>query len=395
MGIDIDSLLEKITTLSSFSEVFSELKKVDQKKGDEIKKALNECVKDIHLQIQNSKGDFKNLKYLLYKESVEVKAHSSSYLSYSEMMAVRENALWKFAFNLTEQFFDIISNALDDYFRAKAEIINQELEQDATWYSGLRDTTKKMGSILNISKKLVKEGLETVGLSMVMDDKELVDTHGIVEKLLDKHLSPKEVSKDIAKIMKKAHKQYKGSWEKEIKIQAPDLSKIKAFASMYGKKLPISIGFELGAAEQTFAVGISGAIAGTIGLAAGWHTLTYALLHVFPPVAIFAILGTVVVAVLTKDKALEKRKTHVKEAVKQYHRHFLLQIEVEKLQQLNNKTLREAMIEQSKNIVQETVKQWGQAISGNLTVDHYRLLVAAFTKHLILIDDCLHAIEEI
>lgn len=395
MNVEIQNLLEKITTLSSFSPVFKDLKKIDKNKAEEMETALKRCLEDIHVQIHNSKEDINNLKYLLYKESVELKAHSSSYLSYSEMMAMRENALWKFAFNLTEQFFDIVADALDDYFKTKAEIMNKELETDSSWYSGIRDSTKKAGSILNISKKLLKEGFETVGLKEVINDKELIDTQSIVEKLLDHHLSSKLVIKDITKIMKQANKRYKDSWEKEIKSQAPDLSKLKAFTSTYGKKIEMNIGFELGAAEQTLAVGISGAIVGTIGLAAGWHTLTYALLHVFPPLAVFAILGTVVVGVFTKEKALENRKKQIQEAVKQYHRHFLLLIEVEKLKELNNRTLREAMIEQNKNIIQETVKQWGKAISGNLTIEHYRLLISAFTKHLMLIDDCLQEIEKI
>ena len=99
--------------------------------------------------------------------------------------------------------------------------------------------------------------------------------------------------------------------------------------------------------------------------------------------------------ILTKEKALENRKKQIQEALKQYRRHFLMLIEVEKLKELNNKTLRVAMNEQSKNIIQETVKQWGKAISGNLTVDHYRLLNSAFTKHLMLIDDCQQEIEKI
>lgn len=396
MNNEIQSSLKNITTLSSFSPVFAELKKIDKNKCEEIEIALKYCVDEIHSQIQNSKDDINNLKYLLYKESVELKAHSSSYLSYSEMMAMRENALWKFAFTLTEQFFDIVANALDDYFQSKVEILNRELEADSSWYSGIRDSTKKMGTVLNISKKLLKEGLEkTVGLKEVLDDKELIDTQTIVEKLLNYHLSPKLVSKDITKIMKQANKRYKESWEKEIKSQSPDLSKLKAFTSSYGKKIDMKIGFQLGAAEQTLAVGISGAIVGTVGLAAGWHTLTYAMLHVFPPLAIFAILGTVVVGVLTKDNALKNRKKQIQEAIKQYHKYFLLLIEVEKLKELNNKTLREAMIEQSKNIIKETVRQWGKAISGNLTVEHYRLLISAFTKHLMLIDDCLQEIEKV
>lgn len=395
MNDNIQTLLEKITSLYAFSPVFNDLRKIDANKCQEIEKALKHCVNDIHNQLQNSIEDINNLKFLLYKESVEVKAHSSSYLSYSEMMAMRENALWKFAFDLTEQFFDIVAEALDDYFKTKIGIMNKELETDSSWYSGIRDTTKKVGSVLNISKKLIKEGLEKVGVREVIDDEALINTQSVVEKLLDSHMSPKLVSKDIAKIMKQANKQYKKKWEKEIKTQSPDLSKLKAFTSGYDKKLDMYIGFELGAAEQTLAVGLSGAIVGTMGLAAGWHTLTYALLHVFPPLAIFAILGTVIVGVLTKDKALESRRKQIQEAVKQYHKHFLLLIEVEKLKELNNKTLREAMIEQSKNIIKETVRQWEKAISGNLTVEHYRLLISAFTRHLMLIDDCLQEIEKV
>jgi hypothetical protein len=394
MNDSIETLLEKVTSLSAFSPIFDELRKIDSEKCEEIEKTLKHCVNDIHSQIQASTKDTSNLKYFLYKESVELKAHSSSYLQYSEMMAMRENTLWKFAFDLTEQFFDIVADALDNYFDAKVTIMNQEIETDASWYSGIRDTTKKMGAIVNISKKLLKEGLEKAGVKKAIDDKEFIDTQSIVEKLLATHLSPKLVSNDIAEIMRQANIQYQKAWEKEIKTQSPDLTKLRAFASSYGEKVDMNVGFELGAAEQTLVVGISGAVVGTIGLAAGWHTLTYAMLHVFPPLAIFAILGTVVMGVMTKEKALENRKKQIQEAVKQYHRHFLLLIEVEKLKDLNNKTLREAMIEKGKNIIQETVSQWGKAISGNLTVDHYRLLISAFTKHLMLLDDCLQEIEK-
>lgn len=390
MSNECRNLLDKILSLSAFDDVLSELEKIDKKKTSEIKSSLQNCIKDIHSEINKNKNDKNAIKYLLYKESVKLhKVYLSSYLSYSEMMATRENTLWKFAFNLTEQFFDIIADALDDYFNAKIKIMNSELEKDASWYTGIRDTTKRMGSLLNLSKKILDKGLDVVGLDETLDNQDIIDTQSIVEKLLNTHLDSKLIAKDISKIMKEANKRYKECWEKELKVQAPDLSKLKAFANYYGKNIDINIGFELGAAEQAFAVGITGAIVGTIGLSAGWHTITYAMLNVFPPIAIFAILGTVVVAVFTKEKALEYRKKQVREAVKQFHRHFLLQIEVEKLKELKNKSLREAMIEQSQNIIKETVKQWCRAISGELDVNHYRLLISAFTKHLMFIDDCI------
>ena len=117
------------------------------------------------------------------------------------------------------------------------------------------------------------------------------------------------------------------------------------------------------------------------------------MLNVFPPIAIFAALGTVLVAVFTKNKALENRKKQVKEALKQYHKHFLLQIEIGKIKELGNKTLREVMNEQSKNIIKETTKQWSKAISGNFDINDYRMIISAFEKHLTLIDECIKEID--
>ena len=57
MNNEIQSLLEKITTLSTFSPVFDELKKIDKNKCEDIETALKYCVDEIHSQIQNSKDD--------------------------------------------------------------------------------------------------------------------------------------------------------------------------------------------------------------------------------------------------------------------------------------------------------------------------------------------------
>lgn len=392
MKKDYQNLLEKIINLDSFGNVFKELKKIDKKKALEIENSLKKCIKENHSKINKRKKDKKNLKYLLYKEKIELKAHSSSYLSYSEMVATTENALLKFAVNLIEQFFTRMADELNDYFNTKITIMNKELENNASWYAGLKDTSKKMGSILNFSKQKLKLGLDTVGLGRYLDEKEIINTKSIVEKLLEIHLSQEIVGKDIAQKMEQANKKYKDRWEKELKTQSPDLNKLKAFASSYDNNNDIKVGFELGAAEQTFFVGIASSVVGTVGLAAGWHTITYAMLNVFPPIAIFAILGTVVVAAFTKDKALVNRKKQISEVVKQYHKYFLLQIEIEKLKELNGKTLREAMIEQSQKIINETIKQWYKTISGNLQIEHYQLLMSAVTKHLMLIDECLKLI---
>jgi len=391
----LNDILNKIVNLSAFKAAFSELKKVDRKKTGEIKNSLNQCIDTIHKEILDSQNDHDKLKYLLLKECVEIKAHSSSYLSYSETMAIRENSLWKFAATLTEEFFDIISDKLDEYFKSKIKSMYSEINNNSKWYSGMRDSFQKLGVVINYPTKLLKKGINRIGLKDSIYDSEIINTHGMTEQLLANHLSPDKVLEDISQILEKANKQYKNKWDNEIKIQSPDLNQLKTFASSKGKNINISIGFELGLAEQTLAVGITSAVAGSIGLAAGWHTLTYAMLNVFPPVAIFAVLGTIIVAVFTKEGALENRKKQINETVKQYHRYFLLQIETEKLKELNDKTIREAMIQQSKKIIDDTIVQWSKAISGNLTIEHYRVIISAFTEHLSLINEAMNKLDKI
>lgn len=137
---------------------------------------------------------------------------------------------------------------------------------------------------------------------------------------------------------------------------------------------------------------MSGAVVGTIGLAAGWHTLTYSLLHVFPPLAIFSALAAVGMAVFTKEKAKENRRAQIIKAVNNYHQYFLLQIDTAHLQELNGKTLREALLEQSQIIVQETLRKWEEMISGNLKAEHYRWLIASTIEHIKLVENCLNGL---
>lgn len=56
-------------------------------------------------------------------------------------------------------------------------------------------------------------------------------------------------------------------------------------------------------------IGIGSAVAGSIGLAMGWHTITHALLNVFPPVAIFALVASIAGGFATKKEAVKKERT--------------------------------------------------------------------------------------
>jgi hypothetical protein len=146
---------------------------------------------------------------------------------------------------------------------------------------------------------------------------------------------------------------------------------------------------ELGTAEKTLAAGLGGAVVGTLALAAGWHTIGWALLNFFPGVAVVAVVASVVTAVFTQDSALSKRKEQIRKAVTEYHHRLLLFLDTQKIDELGQRTLRAKMIAEDAEIVTRTMAGWEAAVSGRLRATHYRALDEATTKHLLLVQTCL------
>lgn len=380
-------LLDRILSLNSFQPVLAQLRAIDEKHTGLIETALTTATAETHDGIRAA-GNTGQLRYWLYREVVEIKAHTSNYLSYTDMMATRETNLWKFTLAVADQFFEIIFDALDTYFETKKRLMADECEARSSWYSSIADSSKKLLVPVNLVTKTLNEASERIGVDVIPDG-DVVDTKSVVETLLARHLDPRQVERDVVRIFEEASQRVAEAWKKQIQSQMPDLSCLKVFASHSATMSVPRVIFQLGVAEQTFAVGIAGGVVGAIGLAAGWHTLTYATIEVFPPVAVFSVIAAIGLAVLTKNKAVENRQKQVSEAVNQYHRQLLLQIDTQRMKELNGQTIREAMNEQNRKIVTETLAQWERMISGNLRAEHYRMLVAATTAHLMLVEKAL------
>lgn len=402
-----DDLIDQIARLKAFESVFAELKQADATNGASIADALRICVQEGHEELLRGGTDTERIRFLLFREAVEIKAQASAFLNYEREMASREAALLRFALGTTESFFEMVGDALGGYFQAKSHAIVNDVERAASWYTGLTDTARKGGVILNLGARALKKGADYAsgllpeeqgktseyvkkGLDYVRETpEEVIDTRDVVRQAIERHIPQETLIEDVQKILTEAGRRYQEAWEKQIRAQTPDLSSLQAFAAGAGGRLPEWTTFELGAAEHTLAIGLGGAAVGALSLAAGWHVLAYAMVNVFYPVAIAAALASLGVAFLTKEKTKENRKKKVNEAIEQCHRHFLVQIDLGKPDGLEGKTLRQAIAEQTERVIVQTLESWRRAISGNLTMDHYRRLNAACTHHLQLIQDCM------
>lgn len=384
----LEAAVARITSLAVFQDVLQRIRAADSTMADNIESTLRQSLKPSEAVISRAGDNGDTLRYGLYRQATELQTYIKPYQRLTETMAQREKALWTHAFHCTEKFFEDVTRALDVYFGKKLEAMKKDINEDASWYSGIRDTARKGGDLLNLGRRgvakianLVREG--------TMTEEQLLDSRSVVERTLNEHLDQEQVAKDVEAVLAAATEPFSEAWRKVIETQTPDLRDLRAFAGVGTQRSVFNVGFELGAAEGTLLIGVGGAVAGSIGLATGWHTITYALLNVFPPAAAFAVFATVLVAVFTKDRAKQKRLDTVRKAVEQYFRTLLTLVNTEKIEELHDKTLREAMHEQSERIIGSTLDRWTRAICGGVPLDLYRTLAAAADEHLLLINDCL------
>jgi hypothetical protein len=386
-------ILEEIASLNRYTSTFATLAKVDRKSAAQLRAALLKATEKSHSEIIEAADNPDRLRYWIYREAMDVKAHSSSYLLYREMMATREAHLLRFAMDVTNRFFYLVFEALDAYFMDKKKRMFQECEASSRWYSTVSDVSKKLLTPINFCTRLIEYASERLGYPVDIGKTDLVDTKGIVERAYSIHLDSEQVAKDLTKMLEKASAQVQEAWKREIQAQALDLTELKAFAAVSTAGVLPSTGFRLGIAEQAFTVDIGAGVAGAFRLAAGWQVLSSAVLDAFPPRAIFSLLAAAGMAFLTKDRALKARRRQIRTAVNEYHRQLLMELESKKMDELGRRTIREAMEKENRRMVAATVRHWEESISGKLRAAHYRLLVAATTQHLMLIDKALTEVE--
>ncbi|MNI47987.1 hypothetical protein D3C73_1025300 [compost metagenome] len=271
--------------------------------------------------------------------------------------------------------------------------MHQKLEEDSSWYSGIKDSAKKMGSLVNMAVKGANQLSEKLGGQKLTDNENVINDKSIVEALMETHLNPKEVSLDIGRLLDHCNKVYEEAWKKEITAQQPDLERIIPYMLVNKARENVDLHFKVGATEQILMVSIGTTVASVLALAAGWHTLTWAILNVFPPMALFVAALTVVTGFLTKESALKQRKKQIDDSVNQYYHYFLTYLDVIKLKELGNRSLREHMVEAGETIIGKTIEQWEDSLLGGLTIEHYRLLNSAFSRHLLYIQEAMDQLE--
>lgn len=386
------SSLDAIIDLHAFDAVYAELSALDRDQADTLFIAFRKALEEPHKELKRFKhaNDPGQIKYWLLKELLAVKAFMSNYLSVSETMALRESRLREAAMSSIDRFFDFLFEGSDRFFDHKQAAILESLESLNTPGNMLVDAKAKLFKSANGAFEALRQTTLKLDIQIPLPDRSALDDRCLIEKAIGAHLSPCQLKEGLAEVVEAVTRQFEADWKRVITEQTPDLEQVRAFASGISGINPMDIRIDLGVAEQTFAAGIAAGVIGSIGLAMGWHTIIYALLNVFPPIAIFTVIASVTLAFWQRDKMHDKRKSHVAQIMRDMKDTFKLAIFNEKQGDLEGRTLFETIMTLNADIIKKTVESWQSAICGKLTLMDYRKLIHAATEHL----TCVEALIE-
>ncbi|CAM3212180.1 hypothetical protein [Sporolactobacillus spathodeae] len=268
------------------------------------------------------------------------------------------------------------------FFNQKLIVIKKDIEDEISWYSSITDGVKKPLSIFRNKAVAAINKLPTN--EKIIKNDSPIDERRILEKILQERLPQNEIIIQLNTIIDKAFEQYKKKWKKTIDASTTVFYSNRNHQFEAITKDVFKLQHQMEASEQVLGASLGSAIIGTVGLAAGWHTLGYAMLNVFPPIAVFAAVATVATAALTKNNVIDRKKQEAQEAVDRYLREIYDFLEARGLDTNNGNTLFNEIDKIGKQIERRTLIQWTSKME--LSTDDIQRLLQGFEDYIRLLE---------
>lgn len=368
-----------------FDDVLERITKKDAQNGQLMQQSIHALLQRELPYLVGAKT-YEQAYLALLNLKVAIQAESSTYLNYMREITHIENKMLNERTRITEQFKLTIQKGMHDYFEKQLLTMQQKVASETEWHTSLTETSKKVAS--SVYNPLLKLAKKTTMLQDTVEDLNELDDRSGLEKILQKHLSSDSVGQAYNALLKRALTQYEEEWKRVIAKNTPNLRGLRAFSSSTMQFHNQQLKYQLGASEQVLGLTIGSAVIGTIGLAAGWHTFTYAALNVFPPIAIFAAIATIATAFIRKGSEIKKKQAQLAEAVKAYEEHLFQQIDPPRIQE-QGESLFIRVERSSDDVVHAAIKQWEQQLLGELTMNEYDMYTQKLLQYVELIDESI------
>lgn len=203
-----------------------------------------------------------------------------------------------------------------------------------------------------------------------------------LENIFEDHLGSERFKDEFGDIFNRCIKNHEKRWISLVDQSLPDLDLIRR---RIGRKAAFDTrveGIRSMPSEGVLKAGLGVSLVGTLGLAAGWHTLAYSFSHVFPPAMLFTLAVAVFTEWAKKDKAAENKVEAVEKALNHLYLEIIGKITTQTYDEFGGITLKGQVAKESARIVEDTLREVETMLHGELTSEDYTLLSNSMFRHI-------------
>ena len=401
----------------AFRDVLATIRRKDRFKAQEISAELQEVLdrprvgrRSVGGEKPLSRAGLWERRSAVLQEMINVKAHVKRYSECIALFADKEAELRRQAPEVADDFFDQCLAGLDLLFKRKELGLHADIDAEVTWTTEPRDRIRSLvRGVADLSGQAA-ERLETTiaGFDRQWSDKSRnllrsievkthevrsnIDSETTLNQIWNRHMAKE--SAEITAVLHEAWQKYERQWG--------DLEAYKGVSRDQGFCLAesaASLNAKPGkAANPAMRVGGAGAFVGaaaTVSLAMGWHTLSYAVFHVFPPAMVFSLLA----AAWTGKHKEESYRSEIKN---QFSRclHLIRQDYVQiwfegSDPEGQQAPLRTEVMRDAAARVEASLQAWQRRLFGQLDVGDYIALVQSFETQLALLETGLTQLDDL
>jgi len=366
LGAILDQLVVKDEKVGSeLRDLFLPL----ARKAADIAESSSGILQNANLENAGAKLQLLKLAEKLTELTENLQSRISPYLSYSDAAARRRADLEKFGRQMSTKFVQGLVDSIGEYFECK----ERELIDTLRKRFNLKERAKD--AFIRSPGKLVLKGIKKAvriadhNFPVLGKIQDVSEPATFLEQLINEKLGTLEA--DLSALIEKHLHTFREEWKRKIEGGSPELSLVFSVA---GNVSTPSVRPEVDVSVHAVGTGLGVSAAAVAGLAAGWHTLEYALANVFPPAAVITAAIGGVVMLVTQERDLENKIMRIKELVKQVHQ--------EVLQRMLEARIIEAAEKACDQCIEGAMKVLESNLLGNLSLDDYTRLTTK-VSHLI------------
>lgn len=400
----------QVFELQAFGPLFTDLARIG---ANEILTDLQILLESNRLRMNNkiqlagsvgklTRGDIESCRADVLQEMLNLKAGLKNFSDPLSEYSRQEIELRCLAPELVDAFFNNFSHELDEIFEAKRLALHKDVDAEVTWTTDIEDSVRKishnllgwtatiadkMGSALSeeSARELAKSGAEARAAQSK------INKEALLIQIWNRHMA--DENEQINRLLARLFLEHDQAWKALLANAEVSNENDWQFGMIStGKVQPEGIE---SSATRVGQAGTAVTAAATVSLAMGWHTFSYAMLHVFPPAALLSIAATALIGIRQEKEYRQQVKDQFSRCL-QLHRQTYIQVwfEGNEINGYLQEPLRTGMMQDSNRRVEVALLSWRRRLFGQLTPKIFESVIAASEQHLTYLDNLLDLLDE-